>query len=121
MLPDLPFGPPEASCAGLVDGVAFDASGQRLFATEFCDGTLTIIAADLSSPLPVPVPPDRFVALELVMITSPVGADFIGQARAPGALRVRPVDADGRVRRPDLFFLVGLEEGMLCAADSAAL
>ena len=117
----LPDGAPAESCDGFVVAAAFDHSGARLFATEFCDGTIAVVDVDLSGSLPVPVPADRFTLLRVRPVTAPVGPAGLGEPRAPGPLAVRPgepgVDFDG----PDLFFLVGDPEGSLCVVESARL
>ncbi len=117
----LPNGAPPESCDGFVVAAAFDHSGSRLFATEFCDGTIAVIDVDLSGSPPIPVPEGRFALLRVRAVTAPVGPSGLGEPRAPGPLAVRPgepgVDFDG----PDLFFLVGDPEGRLCVLDSARL
>ncbi len=115
-IPGIAGGAPPETCAGFVTSTAFDAVGGELFALDFCDGTLARVSVDLSGAPPVPVPGDRFVVDRVVPVAAPVGAGSLGLSRAPGALRVRPGPG-----QPDLFFLLSLEEGQLCAADSTSL
>jgi hypothetical protein len=117
----LPNGAPPESCDGFVVAAAFDHTGTRLFATEFCDGTIAVVDVDLSGSPPIPVPASRFELLRVRAVTAPVGPSGLGEPRAPGPVEVRPgepgVDFDG----PDLFFLVGDPEGRLCVMESARL
>lgn len=112
-LPARPNGAPLATCPGFVVGVDFDATGTKLFATDFCDGTLAIVGVDLASGA-APLPPGRFRVLESIPITAPLGAASLGLARAPGALRVRPGRPGVDYRGPDVWFSLGLPEGALC-------
>jgi len=120
VLPRRPDGPSAGSCPGFTVGVAFDAAGSTLFATDFCDGTISVVAADLSAG-PTPLPRSRFQVLRATPVAAPLGAAGLGGSRAPGSLAVRPglpqVDFDG----PDLFFLLGDPEGQLCSVASAGL
>ena len=115
-LPALPNGAPAATCPGYVVGADFDATGTRLFATDFCDGTLAIVGVDLSGAPPVPVPavPERFRVLQSLPITAPLTTASLGLARAPGAVRVRSGRPGVDYRGPDVLFLVSLPEGQLC-------
>ena len=88
-LPARANGAPPATCPGFVVGADFDAAGTKLFATDFCDGTLAIVGVDLASG-PAPLPPSRFRVLDSIAIAAPLDTASLGLARAPGALRVRP-------------------------------
>jgi hypothetical protein len=119
-LPALVGGAPPETCPGYVVGVDFSTDGARAYATDFCDGTLTVIGVGPGGDPPAPVPPGRFHILETLALVSSVGPEGLGRPRALGALRVRPgrpgVDFDG----PELAFLVGLPEGLLCGVAAPA-
>lgn len=117
----LPGGAPAASCDGFVVAAAFDHSGERLYATEFCDGTMAVVDVDLSGAPAIPVPANRFELLRVRAVTAPVGAAGLGEPRAPGPLAVRPGEPGVDFSGPDLFFLVGDPEGRLCGMESARL
>lgn len=117
----LPNGAPAASCDGFVVAAAFDFAGTRLYATEFCDGTMAVVDVDLGGAPPVPVPADRFRLLRVRPVTAPVGPAGLGEPRAPGPLAVRPGEPGIAFDGPDLFFLVGDPEGRLCAMESSRL
>jgi hypothetical protein len=113
VLQDRADGAPPADCAGFTH-VAVNASGREIFATDFCDGTLSRIGLDLSGAPAVPVPRERFTLRRLEPLFAPIGAGSIGLLRGPGTLRVRPgrpaVDYTG----PDVFIAVGQPEAQLC-------
>jgi hypothetical protein len=107
-------GAPPASCPGFVSDAAFD--GRTLYATEACDGTIAVIDVDLGDDPPVPVPADRFTAVELVPFASPVSASTFGERRQPGAIAVRPGPTGPG---PEIVFLIGEPDGELCGMDAS--
>jgi hypothetical protein len=119
-LPGIAAGAPPETCPGYVVGVEFSSDGERAYAADFCDGTLSVVATDLDGDPPVPVPAARFEVSGVVELVASVGPDSLGFPRAPGALRVRPgrpgIDFEG----PELAFLVGLPEGLLCGVTVPA-
>jgi len=114
VLRSLPNGAPPATCPGYVVGADFSAAGDKLFATDFCDGTLGIVGVDALAGAPVPVPADRFHVLDALPIAAPLDAASLGLARAPGAVRVRPGRPGADYRGPDVLFTIGIPEGQLC-------
>jgi hypothetical protein len=115
-LPARANGAPVATCPGYVVGADFDATGTKLFASDFCDGTLAIVGVDLAGNPPVPVPAvsSRFAVQQSLAITAPLTTASLGLSRAPGAVRVRPGRPGVDYRGPDVLFLVSLAEGQLC-------
>ena len=115
-LPALANGAPAATCPGYVVGADFDATGTKIFASDFCDGTLAIVGVDVSGNPPVPVPavPERFRVLQTLPITAPLDPASLGLSRAPGAVRVRPGRPGVDYHGPDVLFLASLPEGQLC-------
>jgi len=111
-IPHRSGGAPLASCPGFTAGVDFAPS--RILATDWCDGTLAVIDVDFSGDPPVPFPSSRFGVTELLEIAAPIRADTLTQARAPGAVRARPGNPGSG---PDVMFLIGLQEGLLCGID----
>lgn len=114
VLPARRNGAPPESCPGQTAGVAFNDAGDRIFATDFCDGTLTVVGTDLVGDFSTVELRQRFLVLDTLDVVAPIRPDTLGQPRAPGAVAVRPgvpgVDFTG----PDVFVLVGQEEGSLC-------
>ncbi len=95
-------------------GVSFNNAGDRLYATEFCDGSLASVGVDLSGFPTTAELAQRFELLDLQAVVSPIRTDTLGEARAPGAIRVRPGVPGVDFQGPDVFVLVGEPEGALC-------
>jgi hypothetical protein len=111
-IPARPDGAPAVSCPGSTAGVAF--GGNRLVATEACDGTLAEFLVDLTNDPPVPVPADRFRLIGLVEVAAPIRVDTLTEPRSPGAVALRPApDGSG----PDVVLLIGQQEGLLCGIE----
>jgi len=111
-LPDRSDGPAPAFCQGFTH-VAVNAAGDQLFATDFCDGTLTRARIDLAGDPPVPVPRNRF---QIAAQSTPFArSDAVGELRAPASLLVRAgvpgVDYD----TPDVLVIAGQPDAQLCA------
>jgi hypothetical protein len=113
VLPDRADGAPPADCAGFTHA-AVNASGREIFATDFCDGTLTRIGLDLTGTPPVPVPRDRFDVRRQESVFAAIRDDSLGLLRGPGTLRVRPGRPAVDYAGPDVFVVVGLPEAQLC-------
>jgi hypothetical protein len=113
-LPAIPDGAPPESCPGETVGVAFNHAGDRIYAADFCDGTLSIVGTDVDASFSTNELRDRFLVLDTIPVVAPIRADTLGKPRGMGSLVVRPgrpgVDFEG----PDVFVLLGLEEGSLC-------
>jgi len=113
-LPGIADGADPAICSGLIGGTGFNNAGDRFYATERCDGTLSVLAIDLSGSPPPPVASDRFALLGVFPLVAPLRSDTLTKVRDLGSLRVRPgvpgVDFDG----PDFFYTVN-QPGLLCA------
>jgi hypothetical protein len=109
--------PAAPSCGGRIQGVAFDATGGRLYALETCDGTIGAWDVDLSGSPSVAQLRDRFVFDVLSVATAAVRVDTLEQARQPAALRVRPGVPGVDYAGPDVFFTIGDPEGFLCGVS----
>lgn len=113
-IPPLAAGAPPDLCPGFTGGVAFNHAGDRLYATEFCDGSLASIRVDLTGSPTTAALANRFDLVDLQAVVSPIRVETLGEARAPGAIAVRPGVPGFDFRGPDLFVLVGEPEGALC-------
>jgi hypothetical protein len=112
VLPDRPDGAPPAQCAG-VTSVAFNEAGTQAFATDLCDGDLSVIFVDLQGDPPPPLSPERF---RVVRTETPFAPnDAIGLLRSPSSLRVRPGRPGVDYTTPDVFAIAGQPSGQLCA------
>jgi hypothetical protein len=118
-LPAREGGPRPEECSGATFGYAWNGRGDRVYLSEFCDGTFSVVGVTLPADPGDPVPAQSFFLVESRPLWSPLLADTFGQPRAPGVLRVRPgvpgVDFVG----PDAFVIVS-EPGAFCSlpADS---
>lgn len=112
--PALPGGAPAVSCPGQIEGVAFNAAGNAVYALDTCDGTVAAFDVDLSGAPSTAEVRDRIVFSSLSPASAPVRVDTLGRLRRPSSLRVRPgvpaVDYTG----PDVFFMLAEPEGFLC-------
>ncbi len=107
--------PPAATCDGFVVSADWNAAGSRLYASEYCDGTLSTIEADLSgNPSLAELRGGRFRFSALDAVFAPLAASAVGKPRAPGSLRVRSGRPGIDYTGADVFVLVGLPEGLLC-------
>ena len=114
-LPPRPDGPPDGLCTTRINAT-LNARGDRIYATDWCDGTLSVLRIDWRLPLETPLSPSRFNLIRRLDWFAPKWPANFGLAAAPSLPKVRPgrpgVDFEG----PDLFFLINEPEGQLCAA-----
>jgi hypothetical protein len=112
VLPDRPDGPPAVQCDGFTFA-SFNHAGTIVFATDWCDGTLTSVSQDLSGAPPPPYPRDRFAVLGQTEPFFPVQS--LGLLRKPSRPRVRPGVPGTDFTSPDVFAVIGEPDGQLCA------
>lgn len=114
-LPPRPGNASAGSCDGYVVSAAFNAAGTRVYASDFCDGTIARVEADLSgNPSLAQLQAGRFRFLGLEAVVAPVGAASVGEPRALGTLRVRSGIPGVSYSGPDVFVTVGVPDGLLC-------
>jgi DNA-binding beta-propeller fold protein YncE len=113
VIPHRADGPDLEDCAGLTH-VDVNTLGTQAFATDFCDGTLSVVGLDLVSLPPIPAPASRFALNRVEPTFAPNVPESLTQLRTPGIVRVRPglpgVDYTG----PDVFVVVGQPDGAVC-------
>ncbi len=119
LIPGLPEGAPPESCPGELFGTSFDDSGQVLYATDFCDGSLSALSVDASGDPDTPELRSRFLLEDVVPLTAPLRPESLGLPRALGRVAVRPGVPNLDFQGPDLFFLVGTE-GQVCGIPVAS-
>ena len=112
--PALPGGAPRVTCPGSIEGVAFNAAGDSLYALDACDGTVAAFEIDLAGTPSTAEVRDRIVFSSLSPATAPLRIDTLGRLRRPSSLRVRPGVPGVDYAGPDVFFLIGEPEGYLC-------
>ena len=113
-IPAIANGAPPATCGGATVGVAFNHDGSRLYASEFCDGTLAVFSVDADLAPGVAFAPSDFAHLRSISVAAPIRPDTLGRSRALGAIAVRPGVPGSDYSGPDLFYLNG-QPGELCA------
>lgn len=114
-LPKRTNGPPDSVCVTSTS-VAISQSEGNAVASDFCDGTLSV--------LDIALPPSRLTALDpdttlsllrTENVTAPLVPSATGQNRAINRVLFR----DGRpgidFTGPDVYFTVGLSEGAVCS------
>lgn len=115
VLPTRPDGPPLAICPPRTN-VALNHDGRFAYATDWCDGSISILRIDGTPPLEQPLARSRFSLTNRLDLFAPKTPRNVGLPNSPSLPRTRPgvpgVDYDG----PDLFFLINDPEGQLCAA-----
>jgi len=102
-------GPDPRVCAGQTS-VAVNVDQTRVFVTDFCDGTLSVLdivsEGDVSG--------ERLELARVENALAPNTAASVGELRAPGLVRVRSGIPGLDYTGPDVFFVAGLPEGQVC-------
>jgi len=111
-LPPRSDGRSSAGCEGNTD-VVINATGTEVFASDFCDGTITRVQLSLDDEPTIPFPPSRFRVLAQQNSFAP--NDVVGELRAPLMLASRSGVPGVDYTSPDVLALVGQPEGQLCA------
>lgn len=112
--PALPDGAPPVTCPGQIQGVAFNAAGDRVYALETCDGAVAAFDFDGSGNPSTAELRTRVVFSSLSPATAPLRVDTVDQLRRPSSLKVRPGEPGSDYAGPDVFFTIGDPEGFLC-------
>lgn len=110
-LPRRNDGRASGSCEGFTD-VTTNSAGTAVFASDFCDGTLTRIELALDGQAPMPYPRDRFQVVAQSNAFAP--NDAVGEARAPSLVAARPGIPGVDYTTPDVLVVVGQPDGQLC-------
>ncbi|MCH2185772.1 hypothetical protein MK280_07865 [Myxococcota bacterium] len=114
-----PDGPPDGLCTTRVNATV-NFEGDQIYATDWCDGTLSIVQIDWRLPLEQPLSPSRFRLSRRLDWFAPKWPSNFGLAAAPSLPKVRPGQPGVDFEGPDLFFLINEPEGQLCAAEVGA-
>lgn len=113
--PALAGGPSLSSCAPAVGGVAWNDAGDRLYATERCDGSLSRFEFALVEGADGRIAPESFRWIGTERLVAPLRAETLGEQRDPGRLRIRPGRPGVDYRGPDALFLTSQPDGQACA------
>lgn len=111
ILPPRSDGRASTGCEGLTD-VTINASGSEVFASDFCDGTVTRVGLELGGSAALPYPTGRFAVLAQENVFAP--NDVVGALRSPLMLVARSGIPGIDFTSPDVFALLGQPDGQLC-------
>ncbi len=111
VLPPRSDGRASAGCEGLTD-VTINTAGSEVFASDFCDGTVTRVGLALGGSAAVPYPADRFAMIAQENAFAP--NDVVGALRSPLMLVARPGIPGIDFTSPDVLALLGQPDGQLC-------
>jgi hypothetical protein len=115
LLPSTGFAPRTTSaddsyCPGLIAGLAINDSGDKLFATDFCDGIVGVIGLDAASD-----PPSFSGVVERIFAAERIDQEEATAVKGLSSVAVRP---DGHSDAgADVFVLINQPEGMMCGLD----
>ena len=114
-IPARPDGPPDMLCATRT-AATFKDEGNRIYTTDWCDGSLSVIDIDWRLPLEQPLSPARFTISNRLDWFAPGFPSNFGLATAPSQPVIRPGQPGLDFEGPELLFLINESEGQLCAA-----
>jgi hypothetical protein len=120
-LPKRPDGPSTSQCA-TITSVAISQAEPYGVATDFCDGTISVLDLDVPESRAVPIDAGSLLSVTRVEdVASPIVDTATGLTRAIDRVLIRPgrpgIDFDG----PDVYFTAGLPEGAVCGVRINAL
>ena len=114
-----PDGPPDGLCTTRINAT-LNSQGDQIYATDWCDGTLSVVQIDWRLPLEQPLSRSRFRLTRRLDWFAPKWPANFGLASAPSLPKVRSGQPGVDFEGPDLFFLINEPEGQLCAAELGA-
>ena len=115
--PARPDGPPEDLCPTRTE-VDFSSDGRHAYATDWCDGSITVISIDFTSPEESPFSADRFQILDRLDWFAPKTPELFGLATAPSLILGFEAgsDASPGQGQSNVAFILNEPEGQLCTA-----
>ncbi len=121
VLPARADGPAASECATQTSvSLSHDAAWGA--SSDFCDGTISVLALSLPASRTTALDPDSVLRVERVQaVAAPLVADAGDRLRGIDSVLIRPgepgIDFDG----PDAYFSAGLPEGAVCGTRIMAL
>ncbi|MBJ19936.1 MAG: hypothetical protein GY910_27230 [bacterium] len=120
-LPKRADGPPESVCTTQTS-VAIKDDGGFVAASDFCDGTISVLDLDLPPTRTTALDPDTVLRLNRVAnVVAPLVPTAVGRMRALDRILIRPGTPHIDFNGPDLHFTAGLPEGAVCGVRIDAL
>lgn len=121
LLPRRATGPPDSVCSTR-SSVAIQADAFRAVASDFCDGTISLLELAVPSARSTPIDATGLLTLARVSeVAAPLDSASIGQIRAIDRVLIRPGTPGLDYTGPDVHFTAGLPEGALCGVRINAL
>jgi len=115
-LPKRSNGPPDSQCATQTS-VALSSDTNSGAASDFCDGTLSVLSIQTPLLRTTPLDPATAVVVDrLQVVAAALVNDAIGETRAIDGVRIRPGRPGIDFTGPDVYFTAGLPEGGVCGA-----
>ena len=120
-LPARADGPAPSECATQTS-VSLSRDAAWGASSDFCDGTISVLALSLPASRATALDPDSVLRVERVQaVAAPLVADAGDRLRGIDSVLIRPgepgIDFDG----PDAYFSAGLPEGAVCGTRIKAL
>ncbi|MEE3328035.1 MAG: hypothetical protein VX252_11930, partial [Myxococcota bacterium] len=113
--PARPDGPSERLCPTRTE-VGFHPSGQYAYATDWCDGSITVLAIDFLSAPSDSFPAEHFRVLDRLDWFAPKTPDLYGLATAPSLIRSFEAGPATSTDGSNIAFVLNEPEGQLCTA-----
>ncbi len=113
-LPKRIDGPSDSECTTQT-AVAIEDAGDFAVATDFCDGTISVLDILLPASRTAPLDPRRVLALDrVVTVAAPLVPSAVGLIRAIDRVSIRPGTPGIDFNGPEVHVTAGLPEGALC-------
>jgi hypothetical protein len=113
-LPKRANGPPDSQCTTQIS-VALSSDANFGVATNFCDGTVTVLSLQLPALRTTALDPATAVTIDrLQAVADPLVDDARGRIRAIDRVIIRPGIPGLDFFGPDVYFTAGLPEGAVC-------
>lgn len=121
VLPTRADGAPANECTTQTS-VAFSPRRARAVASDFCDGTMSVLDLALPASRATPLDPASILRLERVQnVAAPLVADAGPRLRAINRVFVRGGEPGIDYSGPDVFFSAGLPEASVCGVHIDAI
>ena len=119
-LPKRPDGPSDSICTTQTS-VAIQGAGRFVAATDYCDGTISVLDLELPASRSTPLDPSRVLTLDRVINATDPIIDTASEIRAIGRIVIRPGTPGIDFNGPDVHFTAGIPKGAVCGIRIDAL
>jgi hypothetical protein len=119
-LPKRMGGPSDNICTTQTS-VAIQGAGRFAAATDFCDGTISVLDLELPASRNTAIDPSSVLRLDRVIDATDPIIDTATEIRAIGRIVIRPGTAGIDFNGPDVHFTAGIPKGAVCGIRIDAL